>query len=1103
MLAALVVGAIASEAIADAPPLQFRFRLDNDYSTSAGAFDASGALVRTLWSNRRYDAGFHDATWDGRDDDGRAVPADADYEIRVLTHNVIYTWDGVIGNTSSDTTSPVHHDAPYFLAGLAVSGDRAYFTTPTEGANASMRYFRLDEPQSWRALPALPMAYGATMGLVAADRERVYWAHDSSPWPHTWGKGGDQAFVMATDRDLSREIVFEAGAPTCVLRAGQICYRDGETDQNIRSAIDVVREVPENPATQILEGARNDVTGLAVQEDGPLLFIAHGALTPARIHVLDKRTGRELARIPLAGVGRLVAVPGRDELWAIHDDAKGRVVSHLAIGPAPGFAVKMLRTLSGVDSPLALDLTPDGAQIAVAEGGARQQVRAFDTATGALVWELGEPGGYAAHGPLVSTDKFSFRRQQPDPHSGQRLEHALLSFAPDGSLWTGDTGLSRIVRFGPDRRYRDQIAFLPNLYGMVVDRNDASRVFAEYMEFAVDYDKPIDRSWRLTRYFADSPVLTPKHHGFANGFIDVATLSNGRTYGLLRAPNGVEVVEIPDSGDLKRFDLRLRQPVFLDKAGNLHAARAGSNGRAEFWRRPLEGFDADGAPSWGHEEIVARVARDGRDPRVNALGNTLERSVAEIDPHLQILFDTSNSTPDQFHLAAVEEGTSRWRWRASPASGEFDLAQPDGVFDNSRPWYAGMAVTALGNQIVYNYHGEGWHGEGQANQFLHWYRDGLFVGQFGVPALRGIPPAAAGMAGNALSIQLAAANGATYLWHNDEHVHAGVHRWHLDGVDRIRELTGRARPGGPQIALANAGQSLPHDAQTPAALTARAAVSGVQLAWRLPADGANAIEVQRLQPTYVGSRFERIATLAGNAVSFVDSQPLHGEPTVYRVRGLFGDGTSDYSNHVHFTAPAHEVVLESQSFETAPGDLRDEFHPSPSPDVDVSVIADPANPRNRVLHVRARRPAGATDFRARVRWPASTQLFNALNESVGRPRGSRPDIYRVKLALRFLQAKVSAGSEVALQVDPGYNLFSTPGRRHSLLPAGDSQQVSFTFAALPNGGGARGLQQYRAEPPSWLAVAFPIDLRGDGDVVEFLVDDLSISRLDAPGKASP
>ena len=34
--------------------------------------------------------------------------------------------------------------------------------------------------------------------------------------------------------------------------------------------------------------------------------------------------------------------------------------------------------------------------------------------------------------------------------------------------------------------------------------------------------------------------------------------------------------------------------------------------------------------------------------------------------------------------------------------------------------------------------------------------------------------------------------------------------------------------------------------------------------------------------------------------------------------------------------------------------------------------------------------------------------------------------------------------------------------------------------------------------PTTVAVTFPINLEADGDVVEFLIDDLTVSRLDAP-----
>jgi len=31
-------------------------------------------------------------------------------------------------------------------------------------------------------------------------------------------------------------------------------------------------------------------------------------------------------------------------------------------------------------------------------------------------------------------------------------------------------------------------------------------------------------------------------------------------------------------------------------------------------------------------------------------------------------------------------------------------------------------------------------------------------------------------------------NGQLYLWHNDEGVHGGVHRWRIDGLDGVARI---------------------------------------------------------------------------------------------------------------------------------------------------------------------------------------------------------------------------------------------------------------------------------------------------------------------------
>src|SRR4051794_36178059 len=57
-------------------PLLYRtFKLDAPALTSAGVYDANGILLRTLWSDKSYNAGTYPIEWDGKDDGGNAVNA--------------------------------------------------------------------------------------------------------------------------------------------------------------------------------------------------------------------------------------------------------------------------------------------------------------------------------------------------------------------------------------------------------------------------------------------------------------------------------------------------------------------------------------------------------------------------------------------------------------------------------------------------------------------------------------------------------------------------------------------------------------------------------------------------------------------------------------------------------------------------------------------------------------------------------------------------------------------------------------------------------------------------------------------------------------------
>jgi len=85
--------------------------------------------------------------------------------------------------------------------------------------------------------------------------------------------------------------------------------------------------------------------------------------------------------------------------------------------------------------------------------------------------------------------------------------------------------------------------------------------------------------------------------------------------------------------------------------------------------------------------------------------------------------------------------------------------------------YGGNTLQAVDRNVIYGYHGEFFRGQGQAGQTMHFYDDGLFVGQFGEanPGHYAYEGALPGFAGNGHSPSLIkTSTGDYYLWVNDE-----------------------------------------------------------------------------------------------------------------------------------------------------------------------------------------------------------------------------------------------------------------------------------------------------------------------------------------------
>jgi hypothetical protein len=238
------------------------------------------------------------------------------------------------------------------------------------------------------------------------------------------------------------------------------------------------------------------------------------------VYLLDKRTGAALNKFSVTTPGRLNFSPD-GSLWVI---SGYNLICFTNVNSSPSAAL----TIPNFRYPLDVAVNPSNAGIIlVADGGASQQIKAFDN-TGNPLWTYGLAGGYQSNGVPVATNKFWF-------YDGEGGNETFVCFAPDGSFWVGDGGNNRTMHFSPTCAYIEQVMYQPHGYMASVDQNNPSRVFNGFMEFSVDYTKPLSQSWKLVNnWMVNVPAvnLSPSDPGYY-GLYEVTTFTNGRTYALI------------------------------------------------------------------------------------------------------------------------------------------------------------------------------------------------------------------------------------------------------------------------------------------------------------------------------------------------------------------------------------------------------------------------------------------------------------------------------------------------------------------------------------------------------------------------------------------
>ena len=827
------------------------FTLATAATTSAGVYDSTGKLVRTLWSGVKYPAGSVTAYWNGLDDNNSPM-SNGSYSIKLLSNNVQYVWDGAINN-SFPLTGPNVQGNFYPIESMVIVGNTAYYNPGYNEGRYQLYKFSLSN---------IHQLTGYAFGPSGTDSDYVN--------------------SIASDGTTLYALWQPHGSSTSTIKSHDLNLNFTGLSVNVGATAFGVSSIAVQPAQQ------------------NLLFASYPA--DNRIYIYNKSNFTPYSTPYLSGAAlgwnspQSIATTPDGDLWVTSKNtASGQwqVVRYTNFAGTP----TLQATASGFVNPLGIAVSIDGNKtLMVADGESgtsiSQQIKAY-TPAGASLWTLGQAGGYAANGSTITNDKF--------------ILQGMIAPQADGSFWITDLATeNRTMHFSAARTFIEDIQYTRS-YVAAGDQNNATRVFQNFVEYQIDYSKPYtqNQGWTPLKnwsYLGTKNLLPFSNYGGSQGFKVLATLSNGRTYALVDAPviSGnpadnfrLRMVELTaaglrDTGYMTPPNVGM---VWLQKDGSLIYGGV-SNGMVGFNRLALMGFDALGNPQYAASATVLGTAPwsatwDSQSPATNGMPY-YGPAFQQLDNGLLVSYNAQVHAAGM-HLGAVNPTTNQWQWQSMPGVGSLD---GKGNFDTNA-WYGGNRVMASGRNIIAGYNGEGWRNQGQANQFMHYNDDGLFIGQFGTPLLNGGNswPSPYGFSGNSFSPFLTTNGNSLYLYANDESSR-GLQRWHATGLDTIQEtslgviLGVPAAPSGLNVTLVSQNQ--------------------IDLAWTDTSNNETGFKVDRA--TDSGFTLGLTTVTVGANVTTCNSTGLTANTTYYyRVRATNSGGDSANSNTAGPVMPLLQV----------------------------------------------------------------------------------------------------------------------------------------------------------------------------------------------------
>lgn len=730
-------------------PNSFNFTLSVDCtSTSAGVYSLSGVLIRTLWSNVPYKAGTHTAYWDGKNDLG-VQQAYTNYNIQVVSNNIAYTWEGTIGNNSTNSTGPTKWAAyGATISDMVNVGSYMYcgmwFSEYTAG---QMKFNTATPNQQTNLNPGFTTGQGTL--FTCANSNNVFYGGRSYTFIHN--------YVFATSVSSDTKVTFSAGV---------IENPSPAVGKTYSSVLDL--------NTVGLTGA---VSGMAVQQSGSqYLYVAHSAQNIINVYQTSGNTGTFIRSISITNPTNL-EFEGDNILWI----AQGTTLTKYTVN-TNGTITTTGNIISGFSRIAGLSIL--AGDICVLDGGNQQIVKRYNSTTLSATSIIGQLGGYSSS-PAVANNKFYIEDLRG-------IYYTFVRHQSDGSIWVGDIGNCRYQHFDSAGNYLDNIMFLQQQYKCNVCINEPTSVFSDFLEYTIDYTQPLSSGWTLTNNWGANqpagwePVLP---------ISSVILMSNGRKYAVMTKTNGsiYYYAELTTSG--LRYITSTTLPISpsLDVSGNIYINNSTGtypNQTTVYKKYALTGFDISHNPTYSGVTTYATVPLGNSG---YATGGTYSQTTSGNI----VIFNSQTATfgggaLKQFHLSGYNISSNQMLWRSCPEdfpayTGNYPI---DGTYDiGNAVWGAGSVNTTIGNNIFWVYRGEGWRGS-ETGIVEHFNDQGLMLGIFGVlgPQVINIQ-APSGYAGNILSIASAVVGSNTYVYLNDEEHNSGLHRWLISNTSSISTQT--------------------------------------------------------------------------------------------------------------------------------------------------------------------------------------------------------------------------------------------------------------------------------------------------------------------------